>query len=271
MSLRNLPRAEGVPRIPGLEWDAPSSALERWSPRAAAADSGADVSIFDPIGATWDGSGFTVKKLAAILRSIGDKPITVSIDSPGGDMFEGIAIYNTLVDHPAEVTIKVLGLAASAASLIAMAGDKIVIGGASFLMIHNCWGVVVGNRHDFTQAAELFAPFDASMAAIYAARSGQSAKAVAQLMDEETWLAATDAVAKGFADEAAALKGPPPADKQTSARARLDASLARAGMPRSERRALLRDYAGAPRAAGTAMPGAGFLDEAQQLLATLKS
>lgn len=271
MSLRKLPRAEAGPRIKGLEWDAPSSALERWSPCAAANESAADISIFDQIGETWDGSGFTVKKMAGILRAIGEKPVTVAINSPGGDMFEGIAIYNALVEHPAQVTVNVIGVAASAASIVAMAADKIVIGGASFLMIHNAWGMVVGNRHDFAAAADLFAPFDAAMASIYVARSGQSDKAVAQLMDAETWLSATEAVAKGFADEAAALKAPTASDKGTSARARLDATLARAGMPRSERRALLRDYAGAPAAAGTAMPGAGFVDEARKLLALMHS
>lgn len=272
MSLRNMPQAD-VSRPPhGFSWDAPSGALERWAPMAGSESAEpADISIYDQIGEGWDGQGVTVKKIAAILRSVGGRPVTVSINSPGGDMFEGLAIYNALVAHPAEVTIKVAGYAASAASIIAMAGDRIVMGAASFLMIHNAWGVVIGNRHDFASAAELFAPFDRAMAQIYAARCGLDQATVEEMMDAETWIDAQSAVEKGFADEVADLKTAPASDKKASLRARLDASLAKAGMPRSERRALLRDYAGAPRAAGPAMQDAGFLHEARRLLTSFSS
>ncbi|WP_367672858.1 Clp protease ClpP, partial [Serratia symbiotica] len=81
-------------------------------------------------------------------------------------------IYNLLREYPGKVTVKVLGLAASGASIIAMAGDEIQIGRGAFLMIHNCWVVAVGNRHDFAAMAENMAPFDNAMADIYSARSG---------------------------------------------------------------------------------------------------
>ena len=275
MSIRRLPQINSLQRPAGIEWDAPSTALERWAdaPRASA-NGGADISIFDQIGETWDGSGFTPKKMAAILRQIGERPVSVAINSPGGDMFDGIAIYNQLAAHPAEVSVEIIGLAASAASVIAMAGDKISIGAGAFFMIHKCWGVVVGNRHDFTDASALFAPFDDAMAGIYAARTGQKQADIAAMMDAETWISAAQSVEKGFAESVSSAVTAPATDAAAhaaSAKARIDALLAKQGVPRSERRALLREIAGTHHAAGPAMPGAGFQDAAAKLLATLQS
>ncbi len=277
MTVRRLPAARAPERRAGLDWDAPSSALDRWAelPMAAEADAGATISIYDVIGEDWwTGEGFIAKRAAAALRGIGPNPVTVQINSPGGDMFEGVAIYNLLREHPAEVKVKVMGLAASAASVIAMAGDTIEMGVGTFLMIHNAWGVVVGNRNDFRAAAEMFDEFDGAMADIYVARTGQDRAEVAAMMDAERWLRAEEAMAKGFAD--ATFDGPdettPPAARaDISARRRIDATLAKTGMPRSERRRLMRDAAGTPSAAGTATPGAGLdLGAATRLLATLK-
>ncbi len=273
MSLRNnlyAPRAFERPK--GWQWDAPSEALGRWSaasPQAAAGDD-ATISIFDVIGEDyWDGGGFTANRCAAALRAIGERPVTVKVNSPGGDMFEGLAIYNLLREHKAEVTVQVMGLAASAASVLAMAGDRIVMGRGSFLMIHNAWGLVLGNRHDMTRAAADFAEFDGAMAGIYAARTGQKREAVAAMMDAETWLNAERALADGFADalseeEDASGAGSASGVRGDAASARriIDSSLARAGLPRSERRRLLRDMAGMQDAAGSAMPGAGDLEPA---------
>lgn len=276
MSLRKPLNVSGLVRPESVEWDAPSSALERWAelPSAAASDNPAEISIFDQIGETWDGGGFTPKKMAAILRNIGERPVSIAINSPGGDMFDGIAIYNQLAEHPAEVSVKIVGLAASAASVVAMAGDKIAIGQGSFLMIHNAWGAVIGNRHDFIAAAALFEPFDKAMAGIYAARTGMKAADVAAMMDAETWIPADTAVEKGFATEvmpavqhdteAHAMGG-------LSAKARVDSLLAKLHVPRSERKRLLREISGTPSAAGQAMPGAGFHEAALRLLETINS
>ena len=276
MSLRKPPSVNGLVRPGCVEWDAPSSALERWAdlPSAAASDDPAEIAIFDQIGETWDGAGFTPKKMAAILRNIGDRPVSIAINSPGGDMFDGIAIYNQLAEHPAEVSIKVVGMAASAASVIAMAGDKIAIGQGSFLMIHNAWGAVIGNRHDFAAAAELFAPFDEAMAGIYAARTGLTVDAVAAMMDAETWIAANTALDKGFATEvlpAVQHNTDAQAASGLSAKARVDSLLAKLHVPRSERKRLLREISGMPSAAGQAMPGAGFNEAATRLLETINS
>lgn len=87
------------------------------------------------------GEGVTAKRISAALRAIGEQDIVVNLNSPGGDMFEGLAIYNLLRAHSGKVTVNILGIAASAASIIAMAGDEIKMGRGAFLMIHNCWAM----------------------------------------------------------------------------------------------------------------------------------
>jgi ATP-dependent protease ClpP protease subunit len=179
--------------------------LDKWGDEAAGIRAVATgdniITMFDLIGEDfWTGAGITAKKVTAQLRAIGDRPVTVQINSPGGDMFEGIAIYNVLREHPQDVTVQVMGMAASAASIIAMAGDTIEIGAASFFMIHNCWVVAIGNRHDMADAAQWLEPFDGAMRDVYAARTGLKAADVAKMMDDETWLSGSVAVDKGFAD-----------------------------------------------------------------------
>ena len=254
MSLRKLPQVKAFSPPSGYQWEAPADIQAKWSgPQAAEADDGTTISIYDVIGSDpWTGEGFSAKRLAGALRAAGENPVEVLINSPGGDMFEGLAIYNLLRDHPAEVTVKVVGMAASAASIIAMAGDKIIMGAGSFMMIHNCWGVVIGNQNDMRSAADTFAEFDAAMMEIYQARTGQSTKAIEKMMDAETWLRASEAIRLGFADETTDAKEPD-AQGQTSgelaAKSRLDLILAKAGMARSERRKLLRELAGTQDAA----------------------
>jgi len=184
---------------------APASVYDRWGEEAAgvrAVSQGDNViTMFDDIGEDfWTGGGVTAKKVSAQLRAIGDRPVEVQLNSPGGDMFEGIAIYNVLREHPQDITIKVMGMAASAASLIAMAGDRIEIGVSSFLMIHNCWVLAMGNRHDLAEVSEWLAPFDQAMVDLYALRTGEDAAAIAKMLDAETWLSGSAAVDKGFAD-----------------------------------------------------------------------
>lgn len=280
MSLRHLPAPKALQRPDSLGWDAPSEALVAWAerPRAAEADEPNTISVYDVIGYDpWSGDGVTARRVAGALRAIGQKPVTVAINSPGGDMFEGLAIYNLLREHPAEVNVRVMGLAASAASIIAMAGDRIEMGLGSFLMIHNAWGVVIGDSEEMIAAGETFRQFNAAMAEIYAARSGLDEAEIRDMMTAESWIRASEAVDRGFAD--GTFDGPEEAPEtaaaraEVSARRKLDAALARAGMPRSERRQLMREAAaGTPGAAGTAMPSAGF-DEgaARRLLETLKA
>lgn len=178
------------------------AALDRWNPGIkAASENDPSISIYEVIGEDpWTGGGVTVKRIDGALRAIGNKDVTVNINSPGGDVFEGIAIYNRLREHQGKVNVKVLGLAASAASIIAMAGDSVEIGASSFLMIHNAWVLAVGNRHDMREIADFLEPFDRALADVYTARSSQSLEDVQKAMDAETWFNGSQAVELGYAD-----------------------------------------------------------------------
>lgn len=276
MSLRNLPAPRALLDLPkGLRWDAPSGAVSAWAgqPLAAEADEAATISVYEAIGEDWwSGEGVTAKRIAGALRGIGANPVTVNINSPGGDMFEGLAIYNLLREHPAEVRVKVMGVAASAASIIAMAGDRIEMGLGSFLMIHNAWGAVVGNRHDMRAAADTFDGFDAAMADIYAARSGLGAEEVAALMDAESFIRAAEAIEKGFAD--GTFDGPDadpaPGARARAARRRLEGMMAQAGLGSQARRELMAEAVGNEEPA--APPAEAFdLGAAALLLETLRA
>lgn len=231
--------------------------MDRWSKDAAglrALERGDNViTMFDIIGEDfWTGGGVTAKSVASQLRAIGPRPIELQINSPGGDMFEGIAIYNVLREHPQPITVKVVGMAASAASIIAMAGDQIEVGAASFIMIHNCWVTAVGNRHDMAEVAEWLAPFDQAMVDLYVARSGSDAKQVAKWMDAETFMSGSMAIERGFAD---ALLPADAITEDSSAKASdrganelraLELTLVSAGMSRTDARARIKAIKGTP-------------------------
>lgn len=261
MTVKSLPAApEGRP-FARENRDLPSSAMERWNGGIKAAKSdGNSISVFDVIGADWYGDGVTASRIAAALRSIGGADVTVNINSPGGDMFEGLAIYNLLREYEGKVTVKVLGLAASAASIIAMAGDEVQIGRGAFLMIHNCWVYAMGNRHDLQQIATDMEPFDKAMNDIYGARTGLDAATIDAMMDAETYIGGSDAVQKGFADRLLSADEISDGDDSPAAALRkLDAMLAKTDAPRSERRKLLKTLTGSkPGAAASpeGMPGA---------------
>lgn len=244
MSLLKLP--ELMARTHGrIQSFVSPSALSKWSPGIRAAESSDNtISILDVIGEDWwTGEGVTSKRIAGALRAIGQRDVVVNINSPGGDMFEGVAIYNMLREHKGKVTVNVLGIAASAASIIAMAGDEIRIGRPSFLMIHNCWCVAAGNRHDFADMAEYMEPFDAAMADVYEARTGIASKDIKTLMDKEAWIGGSAAVDAGWAD---ALLNDEDIQHGTGAKAasvrRVEAALRASGMPRSEAQRLLSDF-----------------------------
>lgn len=159
----------------------------------------AEILIYEDVGEGWFG-GVTAKQFADELKALGDvQTIDVRIDSYGGDVFDGLAIYNRLVQHPARVTTHVDGVAASIASIIAMSGDEIRIAENGWLMIHDAWGVAVGNAADMRRQADLLDGVTDKLAGVYAARTGMAVPDVRALMADETWLAADDAVARGFA------------------------------------------------------------------------
>lgn len=245
MPIRNLPAApEGRPCAAVTSSILPR-ALDRWDAGIrAATDEDRTISIYDVIGYDyWTGDGVTAKRIAGALRNMGPGPVTVNINSPGGDMFEGLAIYNLLREHDGDVTVKVLGLAASAASVIAMAGDIIQIARAGFFMIHNCWVVAIGNRNDLRAVADTLEPFDAAMADIYVARTGKDLAEVQQQMDGETWIGGSSAVEQGYADALLDSDQVKQGDqKSASAVRRLEAALRASGMPKSEAMRLISEF-----------------------------
>lgn len=261
MTLKSLPAAPAGRPSALSKRDLPSAAMERWNGGIKAAKSDDNsISIFDVIGADYWGEGVTASRIAGALRSLNGADVTVNVNSPGGDMFEGLAIYNLLREYEGKVTVKVLGLAASAASIIAMAGDDIQIGRGAFLMIHNCWVYAMGNRHDLAQIASDMEPFDKAMGDIYSVRTGLSKEEVAAMMDGETYIGGSDAVEKGFADRLlSADEISDDDDSPEAALRKLDALLAKTDTPRSERRKLLKALSGSkPGAAASpdGMPGA---------------
>jgi len=163
---------------------------------AATADAPAEISIHDEIG-SW---GVSAKDFLAQLRSIAAAtPITLSIHSPGGEVFDGLAIYHALKAR-GNVTVRIEGLAASMASVIAMAGTRIEMPRNAFLMIHNPSGFAMGDAADMRQLADLLDKIKSSLVAAYRDRTKKTDEDIMDMMDAETWLTGEEAVEHGFAD-----------------------------------------------------------------------
>lgn len=165
-----------------------------------AAKNEASLYIYDDIGASfWGGIGATQVKND--LEAMGKvKTINVHINSNGGDVFEGRAIYSQLVKHGAKIITHVDGLAASIASLIAMAGSEIRMAEGTFIMIHNAWGFKQGSAEDMRQMAALLDGVTQEIRNTYIRRTNAEAKAVKKWMDDETWFTAAQAKENGFCD-----------------------------------------------------------------------
>lgn len=157
---------------------------------------GAEVLIYDEIGAY----GVSAKGFLAELGALPDGvPIDLRLNSPGGSVFDAVAIYNALQRHDGTITVWIDGVAASAASYVAMAGDEIVMPENSFLMIHCPSGLVIGTAADMREMAETMDKIAGTMVRGYAARSGRSEKEIAALMAAETWFDAAAALEAGLA------------------------------------------------------------------------
>lgn len=204
-----------------------------------AAQGSTEITIYDEIGMF----GVSADDMRRKLDAITTPRIDLRVNSPGGDVFDGIAIYNDLLDHDAEVHVHVSGLAASAASLIAMAGDRIEVADTAFFMIHNAWGMAIGDRNVMTDFAGMLEQIDASLSRVYARRTGDDASQIATLMDAETWFSGPEAVEAGLAD---AVSGEEPVSalfdlsvfKNTpdALKRRVEAGLREAGYSRREAR-----------------------------------
>lgn len=161
-------------------------------------DSTAEIFIYDEIGGSF---GIDAAQFVEDLQAIDADNIDVRINSPGGDVFDSIAIYNALVKHPANITVYVDALAASGASIIAMAGDKVVMMVGSQLMIHDALAPTLGNAAEHEEMAEWLHKQSDNLSTIYAARGGGEAKDWRAMMVAETWMFAAEAVDLKLADE----------------------------------------------------------------------
>jgi ATP-dependent Clp protease protease subunit len=164
----------------------------------------AEIQIYEVIGKDWwgDGKAVEAKKFKDNLKALGDVEVLhVRINSPGGSMMEGTAIYNALVEHPAKKIVTIDGLAASMASLIAMAGNTIRMPKNTLMMIHNPLGSCSGNAKEMRKMADILDKWAVGAVAIYADRTGQSKEKVAELLDTDTWMTAEEAKKLGFCDE----------------------------------------------------------------------
>lgn len=206
MSLRQMPELQCATALAGDGAELSPSVIATWNPllSALAADESNVVSILQPIGAGLFTDGFTAQRMAAALRSIGERDVVVHMNSPGGRVDEGTAIYNMLRQHKAKVTVKILGMAGSIASVIAMAGDSIEIAKAGTFFVHNSEAGALGNRHVHDEISADLQTFDEMMAMVYADRTGLSTREIEKLMDGRnnggTLLNSTVSIEKGFAD-----------------------------------------------------------------------
>jgi ATP-dependent Clp protease protease subunit len=155
------------------------------------------IDLFDEIGEF----GVSASAFRDQLRNAGRNDVVLRINSPGGNVFDGVSIFNMLTQHPGDVRVEILGLAASAASIIAMAGTSIAVAANSFIMIHRSWAMTVGNSADHGDTQRLLDQIDGAMAQTYSDRSGQSLAAINQAMSAETWFQGQDAIDAGLADE----------------------------------------------------------------------
>lgn len=158
--------------------------------------------LYGDVGDLWgDGSGFKATDVVAALAEIGPGPVTVRLNSGGGYVSDGVAIFNALKQHRGEIEMHVDAMAASAASVIAMAGDRIIMHEGAFMMIHDPAGVTVGTAADHNETAAVLDKMGDVMAGIYANKTGHSVEEIRSLMLAETWFDAEEAVAFGFATE----------------------------------------------------------------------
>jgi ATP-dependent Clp endopeptidase proteolytic subunit ClpP len=193
LAYRSEKNAEAVARFWGKSLDKPD-----WY-RIEAKDNGddnAEIVIYDVIGWPYNDAFDLVRALGSIKA----KNITVRINSPGGDVFDGVAIFNALKDHEAHVTTKIEGLAASMASVVALAGDEVQAHKNAMYMIHDPWVLAAGNQYDLREIADILQKIGGNMLDIYYDKSNIGKRELKAMMKEETWFTAQEAKDRGLID-----------------------------------------------------------------------
>lgn len=160
-----------------------------------------EIWLYDQVGASWFGDGITAKQFQKELSALGKvNTISLHINSPGGDVFDGFAIFNQLKQHPARIEVSIDGLAASIASIIAMSGDEIAIAANAMMMVHDPHGFTAGTADDMDRTAALLRQIKGNLAQTYVDRTKNERAEVEGWMSDETWMTAESAVQLGFAD-----------------------------------------------------------------------
>lgn len=161
----------------------------------------ATLKIYDYIGDDGWGGGITAQDIEEELNNASNKPLNIYINSNGGEVFEGFAIYNILKRYSGYKTVVIDGLAASIASVIAMAGDKVQMNTASMMMIHNASGLCYGNADDMKKVVQALEQINEVIRDVYKTRTNLDDERLTNLMDNETFMTAKECVEYGFADE----------------------------------------------------------------------
>lgn len=191
LKYRNKHGAEATARFWGKTLD-----KKDWYKVEALSDDEAEVLIYDVIGWPFNDAGDLVRALAEMKQ----KTITVRINSPGGDVFDAMAIFNALQSHKSKVVTRIESLAASAASVIALAGKEVQAYKNAMVMIHEPWIYTAGNQYDLREMADILEKISGNMIDIYSGNSSVGKKEAKQMMKDETWLTAKEAKDKGFID-----------------------------------------------------------------------
>lgn len=177
--------------------------MKKWFDIVNKADK-AEIWIYEQIGEDWwSGEGTTAKSFQKELAGIKASQIDLHINSPGGEVFDGITIYNLIKQHPANVTTYIDGLAASIASVIALAGDKVIMAENALYMIHQPWGFAIGNASEMRKVADNLDKVSDSLITSYTVKTGKADDEIKTLLDAETWMSADEAFEMGFVDEVA--------------------------------------------------------------------
>ncbi|WP_417536109.1 head maturation protease, ClpP-related [Methylophaga sp.] len=191
-------RSRAQARAVAAYWNKDLNDRDWYSVKAADDDGKAEIRIYDVIGWPF----VEAEQLLSELDNLQASNIKVRINSPGGSVFEGMAIYNAFADHKANITTQVDSLAASMASIIALAGNERLIYRNAQYMIHNPWTIMIGDHRDLYKEAEFLETIRDQLAEIYVNVSGKKLADIQQMMDEETWLTGAKAVEAGFMTKA---------------------------------------------------------------------
>ncbi len=191
MKYRTAKNAEAIARYWGKSLDKPD-----WYRIEASDDDNAEIMIYDVIGWPFNDSREFTKALGAMTA----KTITVRINSPGGDVFDGLAIYNALQTHKSRIITKIDGLAASMASIVAIAGSEVQSHANAMMMIHEPWTWAAGNQHDMRDIADVLEKISGNMLDIYYGKTGGGKRELKQMMKDETWLTAKEAKERNLID-----------------------------------------------------------------------